>query len=105
MHGGLPATRFTAALGLRAAAIWVGARAMVALFGSLAGIRLVPSAPRDVIVMVLVVAALAALELRRRGELLFFANLGIAPEVLLALGGAVALVLELALLAAKAVWP
>ncbi|MGK2933884.1 MAG: hypothetical protein ACSLFE_01400 [Gemmatimonadaceae bacterium] len=96
---------FTAALGLRAAGIWAGVRTMVALFGSLAGIPLFPSAPRDVILIVLVVAALAALELRRRRELLFFANLGIAPEALMAFGGAIALLLELALVAAKAVWP
>ena len=104
MHGGLPAARFTAALGLRAAAIWVGVRVMVALFGSLAGIPLLPSALRDVMVIVLVVAALAAVELRRRRELLFFANLGMAPATLVVLGGACALLLELALVAAKAVW-
>jgi hypothetical protein len=104
MHGSLPAVSFTAALGLRAAGIWIGVRTMVALFGSLAGITLLPSALRDVIVIVLVVAALAAIELRRRRELLFFANLGFAPETLLALGGAVALLLELSLVTAKAVW-
>lgn len=77
---------------------------MVALFGSLAGIPPLPSALRDVILIVLVVATLAAIELRRRRELLFFANLGITPAVLVSLGGAVALLLELALVAAKAVW-
>lgn len=77
---------------------------MVALFGSLAGIPPLPSAPRDVVMMVLVVTALAAMELRRRRELLFFANLGIAPAALVSLGGAVALLLELALVAAKVMW-
>jgi hypothetical protein len=104
MHGGLPAIRFTAALGLRAAGIWIGVRTMVALFGSLAGITLLPSALRDVIVILLVVAALAAIELRRRRELLFFANLGIAPATLVVLGGTAALLLELALVGAKAMW-
>ena len=95
---------FTVALGLRAAGIWVGVRTMVALFGSLAGIPPLPSALRDVVVIVLVVAALAAIELRRRRELLFFANLGIAPAALVALSGAAALLLELGLVAAKAMW-
>ena len=104
MHGGSSAIRFTASLGLRAAGIRLAVRTMVALFGSLAGITLLPSAFRDVIVIVLVVAALAAVELHRRRELLFFANLGFAPEMLLALGGVVALLLELSLSMAKAVW-
>lgn len=104
MHRGLPAAPFTAALALRAAVIWIGVRITVALFGSLAGIPLLPSALRDVVVIVLLVSVLAAIELRRRRELLFFANLGIAPGTLLVLGGAVPLLLELSLMAAKAVW-
>ena len=99
----LPDRLYTVALIRRTTSLWVGARLMVGMFGFLAGIPVIPTRPGTVIPIILVVASLGGLEIHRRREFLFFANLGIAPAAVLLLGGGTALLFESLLVAAKAV--
>ncbi len=98
----LPDRLFTVALIRRTIWLWLAVRLMVGMFGLLAGIPIIPTRPGTVIPIILVIASLAGLELHRRREFLFFANLGIAPAAVLLLGGGTALLFESMLVAAIA---
>lgn len=98
----LPDRLFVAALVRRTAWLWLAVRLMVGMFGILAGIPVIPTRPGTVIPIILVVASLAGLELHRRREFLFFANLGIAPATVVLLGIIPTLLLESMLVAAIA---
>ncbi|MCR4339312.1 MAG: hypothetical protein NUW01_05430 [Gemmatimonadaceae bacterium] len=99
----LPDRLFTVALIRRTIWLWIGARLMVGMFGLLAGIPIIPTRPGTVIPIILVVASLGGLEIHRRREFLFFANLGVAPAAVLLLGVVTASLLELMLVAANSV--
>lgn len=99
----LPDRIFTAALIRRTTWLWVGVRLTVAMFGFLAGLSIIPTRPGTVFPIILVVASLGGLEIHRRREFLFFANLGVAPAAVLLLGVATVSLLELILVAANSV--
>ena len=91
---------FVAALVWRVARLWAGVRLLAAMFGLFLGIAVVPHALRDIVVIVLIVGALSAFELRRRREFLLLANLGTSPVAVVLNGVMVAVTLEALLVGA-----
>ena len=76
--------------------LWLCARGLLILAGALAGVPLWPSVGLSVR-LAAVLSAIAFVDMRRRGERILFANLGVGSSTVLAGAFAVALAAEGAL--------
>lgn len=97
----LPVQPFARALLLRAVVIWCGARVMLAIGGMPVGAPLLNL--RTSVIAVAVVGALGLIDVRRRDEDVFLADLGVGYPVIVALSALPALGLEI-LLHSVIVW-
>src|SRR5688500_16258346 len=82
---------------LRGFWLWVLLRCAHAIVLLLADIRPSLSAGSAAVVVVLLAALLSVVDIARRGETVFFGNLGIPPRTVAAVGAAPALAMELIL--------
>ena len=93
--------RFALSVALRAALFWAGGRVLLLMVMVLSMLGPGPSPGISSPFIAMLVAAMALMDARLRGQTLLLANLGVAPSETGLIAGATALLLEVAL---AAVW-